>query len=192
MKEELLNKLKTKVIGKNIIYHKSIDSTQLEAKRIKNIVENGTIIITSNQTSGIGTRDRIWYMGKDENIAFTLILKPNCNISKINNLTTILAECMVKTVKKLYNINLQIKQPNDLMLNNKKIAGILTQASTKREIVADILVGIGMNINQNEFPEELKNIATSLKNEFNFKFNRIDIIVEFLSVFEDEYLKITT
>ena len=190
MKQELLYKLKTKLIGKNILYYDNLESTQIEAKKIKKDINDGTIVITKNQTAGIGTHDRTWFMGENDNIAFTIILKPNSNISKINNLTTILAECMVRTIRNLYNINLDIKLPNDLMINGKKLAGILTQATTKGEKVEDILIGIGLNVNQTEFPNELKNIATSLKNEFNLEFNRIDIIVEFLSTFEHEYFKI--
>lgn len=127
MKQELLNKLNTKIVGKNIIYYETIDSTQLRAKEIKEIVKNGTIIIANKQTAGIGTHERTWYMGEDENIAFTIILKPNCNIAKIENLTILIAKCMVNTINKLYGKMLDIKLPNDLMCNGKKIGGILTR-----------------------------------------------------------------
>lgn len=189
MKQELLSKLKTKILGKNIVYYENIESTQLKAREIKETADNGTIIITNNQTSGIGTHERIWYMGEGENIAFTMILKPKCNISKIENLTVLIAKCMVNAINNLYHYHIDIKLPNDLMCNGRKIGGILTQATTNNEEVKDILIGIGMNINQENFPKELKNIATSLKNEFNIQFNRIDIITEFLSVFETEYIK---
>lgn len=127
MKQELLNKLKTKILGKNIIYYENITSTQLRAKEIKEDAKDGTIIITNNQTAGIGTHERKWYMGEGENIAFTMILKPKCNISKIENLTTLIAECMVKAINKLYGKALDIKLPNDLMYNGKKVGGILTR-----------------------------------------------------------------
>ena len=189
MKQELLNSLKTKVLGRNIEYFETISSTQLKAKELKDTAENGTIVITSNQLAGIGTHDRKWFMGKDENIAFTMILKPECNISKIKNITTLIAECMVETIQKLYNITLDIKLPNDLMCKGKKIGGILTQATTNGEEVKDILIGIGMNVKQENFPEDLKDIATSLTKEFNLKFDRIEIIAKFLSIFEEKYLK---
>ncbi len=189
MEQELLGKIQTKIIGKKVMYYENIASTQIKAKEIKDDAVDGTIVITNNQTSGIGTHDRVWYMGENENIAFTIILKPQCNISKIKSITTLIAECMVKAIKELYNKKLEIKLPNDLMHNGKKLGGILTQATTKGEEVKDILIGIGMNINQVNFPIELRNIATSLKNEFNMNFNRIEIIVKFLSIFEDEYLK---
>ncbi len=189
MKEQLLNELKTTIIGQNVIYFDNIKSTQLEAKKIKNIVEDGTIIFTNNQTAGIGTHDRIWYMKENENIAFTIILKPKCNIRKISNITTIIAECMLETIEDLYNEKLYIKEPNDLMINGKKVGGILTQATTEAENVKDILIGIGLNVNQKIFPEPIIDIATSLKNEFNHEFNRIQIIANFLKKFEDRYIE---
>lgn len=131
MKQELLNKLNTRILGKNIIYYETIYSTQLRAKEIKETVENGAIIIANKQTSGIGTHERTWYMGEDENIGFTIILKPNCNIAKIENLTILIAKCMVSTIKKLYGKVLDIKLPNDLMCNGKKIGGILTRKYNK-------------------------------------------------------------
>ncbi len=127
MKQELLGKLNTQILGKNVIYYENIDSTQLKAKEIKDIMKNGTIIIANSQTAGIGTHERTWYMGEGENIAFTLILKPQCNIAKISNITMTIAECMVDAIKKLYNKQLNIKLPNDLMCNGKKVGGILTR-----------------------------------------------------------------
>lgn len=127
MKQELLGKLNTQILGKNVIYYENIDSTQLKAKEIKDIMKDGTIIIANSQTAGIGTHERTWYMGEGENIAFTLILKPQCNIAKISNITMTIAECMVDAIKKLYNKQLDIKLPNDLMCNGKKVGGILTR-----------------------------------------------------------------
>lgn len=127
MKQELLAKLNTQILGKNVIYYENIDSTQLKAKEIKDIMKDGTIIIANSQTAGIGTHERTWYMGEGENIAFTLILKPQCNIAKISNITITIAECMVDAIKKLYNKQLNIKLPNDLMCNGKKVGGILTR-----------------------------------------------------------------
>lgn len=129
----------------------------------------------------------IWENG--ENIAFTLILKPNCNIAKIENITILIAECMANAINNLYHFHIDIKLPNDLMCNDKKLGGILTQCTTNNEKVKDILIGIGINVNQETFPKELKDIATSLKKEFNMQFNRIDIIAEFLRIFENEYTK---
>lgn len=190
--EKIEKELNTSFLCQNIIYHENIDSTQDEAKKItknENII-NGTYIVTDKQTKGKGTQDRKWYGGEYENICGTFVLEPNCNINKLNNLTVLIAECLIKVVKNLYNIELQIKHPNDIICNSKKLAGILTESVTQKEIVKYLFIGIGININQTIFNPEIENIATSLKKEYGREFNRENIISEFSNIFEQEYLKI--
>lgn len=90
----------------------------------------------------------------------------------------------------MYGYNLEIKYPNDVMLNGKKIGGILTESITNRKIVKQIVIGIGFNINQEKFDEKIENIATSLKKEFGKNFDKQEILINFLSKFEVEYMKI--
>ena len=182
--------LDTSFLGRNIIYHEQIDSTQDEAKRlIENTKKtiNGTYIVTDKQTQGKGTKGRIWYDKGNENICGTFVLMPNCHISKLQTLTTILAECLIKAIKHLYDIQLQIKYPNDVLLNSKKLAGILTESITNKELVKYVFVGIGINVNQTIFQPEIENIATSLKKEYNKDFDREKIISEFFNIFEKIY-----
>lgn len=188
--KKIKKQLNTAFICKNIIYHEEIDSTQDEAKRLikKQMIENGTYIITDKQTKGKGTKDRTWYDKGYENICGTFVLVPECHISKLENLTIIIAECLVKAIQKLYNIELQIKYPNDIMCNSKKMAGILTESVSNNEIVKYVIIGIGINVNQTMFQPEIENIATSLSKEYNGNFSREDIIVEFFNLFETEYL----
>lgn len=190
--EKIEKNLKTSFFCKNIIYHENIDSTQEEAKKIikNNNIINGTYIVTDKQIKGKGTQDRKWYGGEYENICGTFVLEPNCNINKLSNLTILIAECLIKSIKKLYNIELQIKHPNDIMCNSKKLAGILTESITQKEIVKYLFIGIGININQTNFNQEIENIATSLKKEYSRDFDREHIISEFSNIFEQEYLKI--
>lgn len=181
--------LDTSFLGRNIIYHEQIDSTQDEAKRLTKSqnIKNGTYIITDKQTQGKGTKDRKWYDKGYENICGTFILVTNCHISKLQTLTTILAECLIKAIKHLYDIQLQIKYPNDVLLNSKKLAGILTESITNKELVKYVFVGIGINVNQTIFQPEIENIATSLKKEYNKDFDREKIISEFFNIFEKIY-----
>ena len=188
--DKIKNNLKTEFLGQNIIYREEIDSTQDEAKRIIDELEDGTYIVTDRQTRGKGTHGRVWYDQGYENICGTFVLKPNCNISKLENLTILIAECIVEAVNKLYNVELQIKYPNDLICNTKKIAGILTESVINNEVVKCIYIGIGMNVNQNVFDYEIKDIATSLKNEYKKEFSRETIISEFINIFERRYLDI--
>lgn len=185
MNIEKIKNAKTEFLGKNIIYYKEIGSTQDEAKKLINgIATNGTIVLTNKQTNGRGTKENKWYTGEANNIAMTMILLPNCDIDKISGLTMLIAKCIVSTIKELYGYNLQIKIPNDVFLNGKKIAGILTQSSTIDKKVKYILIGIGFNVNEDSFNEDTSNIATSLKKEYNKTFSREEIIKKFLEIFE--------
>ncbi|HIT70676.1 MAG TPA: biotin--[acetyl-CoA-carboxylase] ligase [Candidatus Scatovivens faecipullorum] len=184
--------LKTKFLGRNMLHFEVIDSTQkyIKENSIKNM-PNGTIVIADTQSSGIGTQGRKWFTGdNNENIAMSFVLYPETDIKKFSNLTKLIAECIINTVKKLYGYELKIKVPNDIICNEKKIAGILTESSSIGEKVKKIIIGIGFNVNQMEFPEDLKDLATSLKKEFSKNFSKEEIIVEFLNEFELVYLKL--
>ena len=189
-KIHIKNNLKTKFIGQDIVVLDIIDSTQDEIKRRENL-GNGTVIIAENQTKGKGTHGRVWYTETTgKNIAMTFVLFPNTHISKFEDITVLIAKCIVKTFKKLYNINLDIKYPNDIVINSKKIGGILTETKVIGQNVKELYIGIGLNILQEEFNEDIKDIASSIINEFNIKCIREDIISEFFNIFENEYLKL--
>lgn len=183
---EKIKNTRTKYIGKNIIYFKEIDSTQKYSKEmVNNNLKNGTIVITDNQTKGIGTNGRNWYSNIGKNITMTITVYPNVDVSKLNNLTIDVAKAMQKTIQDLYNINLNIKKPNDLIINNKKIAGFLVETGLIKQKVNYILIGVGFNVNEVEFNIEIKDIATSLKEEFKKDFSREDIIVNFIENLEN-------
>lgn len=178
--------LETKIIAKNKIYFKEIDSTQIQAKQLaeKNI-ENGTIVITDYQTGGIGTHGRSWYSEREKNLAFSLIIYPKCTIQKLDTLSIDIARCITRAIEKLYGYKLSIKTPNDIIYNKKKMGGILTQIVTNGKKIKYLIVGIGFNVNGENFPEELKEIATSMKLEFRKEFSRVEILNEFCNLFEE-------
>lgn len=185
MKIEKIKNAKTKYIGKQIEYFIEIDSTHKYAKKIsKANARNGKIIIAEMQTSAIGTKGKKWYSGKAKNIAMTIILKPNFKVKELEGLTTTIAECMRKTIFELYNYNLKIKKPNDLLINGKKICGILTEVNTIGEKINYLLISVGFNVNEDNFSEDIKETATSLKNEYGKEFPREKIIVKFIENLE--------
>lgn len=176
----------TNMIGKKVIYYDKIESTQKKARNLaEENIENGTIVITDYQTGGIGTHDRKWYSEKDKNLSFTLIIYPKCGMADLNGFTYDIANCMKNAIKNLYEYNLDIKLPNDIMFNKKKIGGILTQIVTNGENIKYILIGIGLNVNSENFNEKIRNVATSLKKEFGQEFNKEKILCEFCNIFEN-------
>ena len=181
--DELSSKLKNQ-----IIYFEEMNSTQDYAKNKTNI-ENGGVVITDNQIKGKGTHGRKWYTNMCENITMTITYFPQCDISKMKDFTVKIAEIIKNVVFELYGYKLELKQPNDLLLNNKKICGILTETTTIKGRVKEIFIGIGFNVNENDFSDEIIDIATSLYKETNQKYCREDIICKIIENLETEIEK---
>ncbi len=179
------NKLNTKYLGKEILEFKEIDSTQKELwRRIENgNASNGCVVIAERQTDGIGTHGRKWYTDLG-NITFSFSIFPNCNIRKLENLTYKIAEILKEVFKDLYDISLDIKLPNDLMINGKKVGGILTETKLQGENVKVLVIGVGINTTLTSFPEELEGKATSIKRELDIEVANFWLIFRFLEQFE--------
>ncbi len=189
-KSELLHLIKTSVIGQNIIHFAHIDSTNLKAKELaKNNIEDGSIVISEVQTLGSGRFNRQWNSPKD-GIWFTLVLRPNIPPTEAPKITQIAAASIYKTLIDL-DIVTTIKWPNDILLNNKKLCGILAEMKCDMDSVHYLVLGIGMNININEsdFDKSVQLTATSLKIEYNKNFKRNEILAGFLNHFEKLYDK---
>lgn len=167
-------------------FYRNIDSTQLEIwRRIEaNKIDNKTVVIADIQTNGKGTHGRKWHTDEVNNIAFSFFRQINCEIDKLDGLTTEMAQIILDIFKEIYQIELQIKLPNDIFYNDKKVGGILSETKVSGNIVKYIVVGIGINTCQTEFDTEIKNIATSIKNEFGIDVDRMKIIEEFCNRFE--------
>lgn len=167
-------------------FYRKIDSTQLEIwRRIEaNKIDNKTVVIADIQTNGKGTHGRKWHTDEVNNIAFSFFRQINCEIDKLDGLTTEMAQIILDIFKELYQVNLQIKLPNDIFYNGKKVGGILSETKVSGNIVKYIVVGIGINTCQTEFDTEIKDIATSIKNEFGIDVDRMKIIEEFCNRFE--------
>lgn len=136
-----------------------------------------------------GTHGRIWHTDERNNIAFSFYIKSNCDISRLDGMTTEVAETILEVLKKTYNINLKIKKPNDIIYNNKKIGGILCETKIVGEKVKAIVIGIGINTNKKDFPEDIKQVASSILNEFNIIIDNKKVIEEFCNIFENRIIR---
>ena len=110
----------------------------------------------------------------------SMLFKPECDLSSLNNITVDVAQSIKKTIRNLYNIGLNIKYPNDLLLNGKKICGILTEINTISGKINYLIISLGFNVNEICFDEETIKIATSLKKEYNKNFDRKEIILKII------------
>ena len=136
-----------------------------------------------------GTHGRRWYTEEKNNIAFSFVIEADCKIEKLDGMTLEIAEVIVKIFKKFYNIELQIKHPNDIVYNRKKIGGILSETKLNKEKVKYIVIGIGINTNQKLFNKDIEEIASSIKNEFGINIDSKKIITEFCNEFEEKIIK---
>lgn len=186
MNLEKIKNAKTKIIGKKIEYFEEIESTHIYGRKIAEDEENnGKVLLAEVQTGGIGTKGRSWYTGYGKNIAMTIILHPKCKIDELDNLTVEIAEKIKEAIYELYGYKLEIKEPNDLMFNGKKICGILTELHSQGEKIKYLLISFGFNVNEDSFSEETKEIATSLKKETGKDFIREEIISKIIEKLEE-------
>ena len=185
--DNLCYRLNTDIIGKKIIHFETIDSTNDYAKKIALKEVEGTVIISEEQTKGRGRLKRQWHSKYKEGIWMSIILKPDIIPKKSSFITLIAGASIVNVLNKL-GVKAFIKWPNDIIINNKKIAGILTELSTEIDKINYIILGIGINVKTTEFSQEISKIATSLYKE-GYKISRVDIITNIITEFENLYLQ---
>lgn len=186
---EVSRGLRSEYIGHNLHFYEEIESTNDTAKQfVENDAKEGTVIIASQQTAG-RTRKHADWVSPEGGIYMTIILRPEVTLLEASKLTIVTGVAIAKTLKDEFNINVGIKWPNDLLLGNKKICGILTEAVTDYDKVKAVLVGIGIdvNIHEDDIPDELEHIATTVQKETNITFKRADIMRKFFKIFEELY-----
>ncbi|MCR4661836.1 MAG: biotin--[acetyl-CoA-carboxylase] ligase [Clostridia bacterium] len=187
---DVLNKLAlaaelSKERVENIEVLESIDSTNIYAKNLaQNGVNNKYVVISNEQTKGKGRLGRTFVSPKNKGIYLSIIVKPNRDISNLTSITAFSSVAVCKAIENVYNIKTNIKWVNDVYINGKKVCGILTEASIEGETgkVDYLVIGIGINVNEstNEFPEEIKDIATSLKIQTGKEMKRNILCVELI------------
>lgn len=187
--EEVVGLLNTDHVGKNIIYYDTIGSTNSKAKELaEKGQEHGTVVISEEQTSGRGRLGRNWVSPKQKGIWMSIILRPNIVTENIAQITLLGAAAVQKAIAEM-GIITGIKWPNDIVLNNKKVCGILTEMSGEIDHINYIVMGIGINVNleQEDIPLELKDMATSLKIGSGKFVDRKLLLANVLNNFEELY-----
>ena len=185
-----------------IIHFKETDSTNLRAKEEGNKgVSCDTLFIADKQTAGVGRRGRSWESPEGENIYMSLLLKPDIEPAKAPMLTLVMAVAVAEGLRKEWkkyfmeseklagDLAVQIKWPNDIILNKKKVCGILTEMALDGTAIKYVVIGVGINVNQKKFADELEGKATSLSLEFSKEYDRDAIISSVLEEFYKYYDK---
>lgn len=181
--------LKTNVIGKEIEYFKEIESTNVIACEIAGSVAEGTVVIAESQTGGRGRLGRKW-ISPEGGVWLSIILKPKIQPSYAPRITILAGVSVAKTIRS-FGPGAMIKWPNDVLINGKKVCGILTEIEAEIDMIDHCVVGIGIdaNVDTESFPEEFRDSSTSLKKELGHEINRVEFVQKLLEEFEVLYLK---
>ncbi len=187
--KEIEGYLETIFMGRDIRYFDSIESTNKLAKEIASSLDEGTIFLAEEQTLGKGRMGREWISPRGKGIWMTIVLKPQIEPSKVSRITQIGAAAVYSGLEKI-GIRTKIKWPNDILINKKKVGGLLTEMSGDLNRVEYVIMGIGLNVNldREDFPDILKDKATSIKIEKGKKINRQKVIGSILNEFENYYM----
>ena len=184
--EDISNELNTNYIGKKLYVYNEVSSTNTVAKFLSmNGAENGSVVISEKQTAAKGRSGKSWESPLG-GIWLSIILHPHVDHSKIPLITIATGVAVAKTLERIGIENPEIKWPNDIIINDKKVCGILTEAVTKFNSIESVIVGVGIdaNLNIEDFPEELQEGTTTLKQELGRKGNENKLIAIFLEEFE--------
>jgi BirA family biotin operon repressor/biotin-[acetyl-CoA-carboxylase] ligase len=186
-------KLDTEYIGRNFIYSEEVSSTNalLLDKEAGNI--HGTTLLAEKQSKGHGRKERMWYSMKGLNLTFSVLLTNKRYFTKKINLINFAAALAVAlSIENLYQLKTELKWPNDVLTNRKKVSGILIESVSKGEKLERVVVGIGLNVNQTTFQGSYNIKPTSLKNEIGHNIQREMLLAELLNVFEEIIEQIIT
>ncbi|WP_455661380.1 biotin--[acetyl-CoA-carboxylase] ligase [Pradoshia sp.] len=186
---DILIGLETEFIGKSIHAYESVPTTQTIASELAaKGAANGTIVISEEQTEGKGRLRRVWHSPHHGGIWMSLIVKPDIPPYHAPRLTLLTAVAAVLSMREA-GVNAGIKWPNDVLVNGRKIAGILTELHAESDQIHSVIIGIGINVNQqpDDFNDDIKDLATSLAIEKGETLDRVTFLQSFLMHFEELY-----
>ena len=187
---EIESQIKTNWAGREVCYVPQIDSTNIRAKILGDEgAPEGTLVVSDEQLKGRGRRGRDWSSPAGSSIYMTLLLRPDCHPSKAPGLTLVMALSIAQAVEKITGEKVGIKWPNDIVMNGKKVCGILTEMSMEADYIQYVVIGAGINVNTDEFPKELEGLATSLSLETGRQYLRSEIIASVMEHFEENVKK---
>lgn len=197
-KEEIESEMDTNCFGREVYFEENLDSTNIQAKRLaEKEVTHGLLVLAEQQTLGKGRRGRKWVSEKGSGIWMSLILKPDISPYHASMLTLVAALAVNRAIRENTELLSYIKWPNDIVVNGKKVCGILTEMSSETDLVHYVIIGMGINVNTEHLisqvkGEELEKKATSLYIESGKKFKRSLLIkstMKYLEYYYNEFIK---
>ena len=185
---EIRSRIHTKWAGASLKYFETTTSTNLLAKQAgEENAPHGMLFVADEQTAGRGRRGRVWESPKGSNVYFTILLRPQMDPNKASMLTLVMAHSVAKAIERLTMKSPKIKWPNDILLDEKKVCGILTEMSAEKDYIHYVVCGVGINVQEQEFPEEIREKATSLESAVGAKVSKAGLLQFIIEEFEKDY-----
>ena len=184
-------RLHTRFLGRHLYHFYDVDSTNQFAARLLahgRKVPEGTVVLAEAQTAGRGRLGRSWHSEREAGLYLSMVLFPKAPPSLAPLFTLATAVAMHEAVERYTGMDIDIKWPNDLLAGGKKICGILSEIQAEVDLVKTMIIGVGLNANQEQFPEDIRDRATSLRLVTGRIQSRIEILLEFFEEFENIYM----
>lgn len=184
--------LRTKILGRKIFVYESLDSTSTTAMHLaEEGMKDGTLVIAEEQKKGRGRLERVWFSAPEKSLTFSLVLRPNLPPTYMPLLTIVASLSLARCLQDM-GFNATIKWPNDVLLEGKKVVGILTEARTEQDFMSYAVLGIGVNVNisEEEIPSEIKDQSTSLASVMGKKISRLRLLQDILYNLEKYYIQL--
>lgn len=178
-------KLDTEILGRNFVYCEEADSSNTVLLTDPQFDKEGTLLLVENQTKGKGRQGRVWDTVPEQNLTFSVLLKDTF-INEYSNLISLaVGVAVAQSIENLYQLKVDLKWPNDILINGKKVCGILCESVSQSNKISKIVIGIGINVNQVTFPTKYNIIPTSIKKESKKTAVRERLLSEVLNNLEE-------
>ena len=173
---------------RTIFYYETVDSTNTKAKEYAKVDKKQEVVFVAEcQTKGRGRNGRKWVSPKAGNLYFSILLRPNIRIQQTPMLTLVMGYAISLAIEKMTGLCTQIKWPNDLVINGKKVCGILTEMRTMENAVDYVVIGAGINVGMESVTQEIEDVATSIKLEGVKEMDTRELLACILQEFEKQY-----
>ena len=187
---EIASRISAEWVGNKVYFYDCLDSTNVEARHLaEKGASHGAVVVTDQQTAGRGRRGRNWVSPAGSNIYFTLILRPDFAPSKASMLTLVTAHALVRAINECTGIESGIKWPNDIVIDGKKVCGILTEMSVENDYIQHVVVGAGINVREQQFDSDIAYKAITLDEACGRKVDRCRLLSTAMKTFEEDYEK---
>ena len=195
---EMKSRIHTKWAGGKLYYFPETGSTNTDAKKYAEQGDpHGTLVVADTQTGGKGRRGRSWQSAPGTTIAMSIVCRPDFMPDKASMLTLVMGLSVAQAINQVTGLKTSIKWPNDIVVNGKKVCGILTEMSAELDYIQYLVIGVGINVNngfdlpgeerENTFPEEIRDVASSLYLETGKRISRAELITAIMERFEQNY-----